>query len=108
MIAATAVTGEPVLLDPSPKACAPFGFGSGECIRFTKSRDNGKVARVVGAADGMLWFRVLPQQELGSVDENQLPVRTTSARCQAEYIRQYGWVKLDEPIKTTAPATTDG
>ena len=92
-VTAQALTGEQVVLDTSVEATKPFGFSSGQLVRFTKSRDNGKVARVVGVSDGMLWFRVLPPS--GHVDETQLPVRTTSARCQAEYIRQYGWMPID-------------
>ena len=90
MVAARALTGEQLSLDASPAATAPFGFHAGQLVRFTKSRDNGKIARVVGAADGMLWFRVIAD----GADEAEIPVRTTSARCQAEYIRQYGWMPL--------------
>jgi hypothetical protein len=97
-VVATTATGDAITLDASHEATAPFGFHAGDHVRFTKSRDNGKVARVVGVCDGMLWFRTLPSDVTTLSPEEEeaaLPVRTTSARCSAEYIRQYGWVALD-------------
>lgn len=88
-------TDDDIELDTSAKATAAFGFHAGQRVRFTKSRYNGKVALVVGAADGMLWFALLKEGE-SAADAAGRRVQTTSSRCQAEYIRQYGWVPVDD------------
>ena len=83
----TSHTGDIIRVDTSRDATESFGFHHGDVVRFMKSRDTGKVARVIGACDGVLWFQFQAASGGGFDDK----ARATSCRVSAEFIRQYGW-----------------
>lgn len=88
------VSGDPIVVDQSAEACASFGFFAGQHVRFTKSRQNGRIAKIAGVHGGSLWFECVGGDGR---------VQTTSCTCQAEYLRQYGWTVCDE--EGVPPAT---
>ena len=87
---AKTTTGDTIVLDTSVEATSPFGFNAGQVVRFMKSRNNGRLAKVRGVASGSLWFSVPPENE---------EVQTTSCTCAAEYVRQYGWMVVEPDTK---------
>ena len=98
--------GDTVELDTSRAAMSVFGFNAGERVRFTKSRDNQKVALVCGVdGNGMLWFRMASDPDGKEFKEE---VKTVSCRSKFELVRQYGWVLLSDddvmsPSSSAAP-----
>ena len=93
MVLATTVSGETIELSEDTSL---FGFPVNTVVRFTKSRYNGKFARVRGVHGGALWFSIFDaENEAAGDDALAKPVQTVSCRAKAELIRQYGWAAGD-------------